>query len=402
MPSATAASIAAAISALLPSSPKSGRRDGERLVVADVGVRARRRKACCRRPACRGRRPRCPRRASRGTTRSGRTASTRTSTSATAARTCAARSPSGSCTAVCPFGNPGGYWKPVGLKYGWRRVEAVVDDPDLHPVPGGLEVRAPELVGADLLRAELGRRARGSGRSARPRRRPAPARASRPRSAAARPRARSRRAGSASGSATPGASVRSRADDRCLLRLDAAQVARVARGEQRAAEDCERRRLQRHDDLGRRHGRRPNPSPGETDGGECRRTEEDERDVVRVRMRGLEPPRPYGHTDLNRARLPIPPHPRGAQCSGVARYDRCREHGPLRELLERAFPDATELDVLDRTGGGDHFQVVVDRTVARRPLARRAAPARLRGARRRRSPTGPSTSCASRRREHRP
>src|SRR6201987_4099031 len=36
----------------------------------------------------------------------------------------------------------------------------------------------------------------------------------------------------------------------------------------------------------------------------------------RVRMRGLEPPRPYGHTDLNRARLPIPPHPRASgQCS---------------------------------------------------------------------------------------
>ena len=32
---------------------------------------------------------------------------------------------------------------------------------------------------------------------------------------------------------------------------------------------------------------------------------------------------------------------------------------PLRELLEGAFPDATELDVVDRTGGGDHFQVVV-------------------------------------------
>ena len=32
---------------------------------------------------------------------------------------------------------------------------------------------------------------------------------------------------------------------------------------------------------------------------------------------------------------------------------------PLRNLLERAFPDATELDVVDRTGGGDHFQVVV-------------------------------------------
>ncbi len=32
---------------------------------------------------------------------------------------------------------------------------------------------------------------------------------------------------------------------------------------------------------------------------------------------------------------------------------------PLRDLLERAFPDATELQVLDRTGGGDHFQVIV-------------------------------------------
>jgi stress-induced morphogen len=32
---------------------------------------------------------------------------------------------------------------------------------------------------------------------------------------------------------------------------------------------------------------------------------------------------------------------------------------PLRTLLEQAFPDATELDVIDRTGGGDHFQVIV-------------------------------------------
>ncbi len=31
----------------------------------------------------------------------------------------------------------------------------------------------------------------------------------------------------------------------------------------------------------------------------------------------------------------------------------------LRALLAQAFPDATELDVSDRTGGGDHFQVVV-------------------------------------------
>jgi stress-induced morphogen len=31
----------------------------------------------------------------------------------------------------------------------------------------------------------------------------------------------------------------------------------------------------------------------------------------------------------------------------------------LRGLLAQAFPDATELDVADRTGGGDHFQVAV-------------------------------------------
>jgi stress-induced morphogen len=31
----------------------------------------------------------------------------------------------------------------------------------------------------------------------------------------------------------------------------------------------------------------------------------------------------------------------------------------LRSLLEQAFPDATELAVRDRTGGGDHFQVFV-------------------------------------------
>jgi stress-induced morphogen len=32
---------------------------------------------------------------------------------------------------------------------------------------------------------------------------------------------------------------------------------------------------------------------------------------------------------------------------------------PLQALLEQAFPDATELSVQDRTGGGDHFQVTV-------------------------------------------
>jgi stress-induced morphogen len=31
----------------------------------------------------------------------------------------------------------------------------------------------------------------------------------------------------------------------------------------------------------------------------------------------------------------------------------------LQRLLQAAFPDATELSVEDRTGGGDHFQVTV-------------------------------------------
>ena len=47
-------------------------------------------------------------------------------------------------------------------------------------------------------------------------------------------------------------------------------------------------------------------------------------------------------------------------CLSLSRsYDRSVTIQPLRELLERAFPDASELDVIDRTGGGDHFQVVV-------------------------------------------
>jgi stress-induced morphogen len=35
------------------------------------------------------------------------------------------------------------------------------------------------------------------------------------------------------------------------------------------------------------------------------------------------------------------------------------EADAIRGLLEAAFPEATSLDVEDRTGGGDHFQVTV-------------------------------------------
>jgi stress-induced morphogen len=33
--------------------------------------------------------------------------------------------------------------------------------------------------------------------------------------------------------------------------------------------------------------------------------------------------------------------------------------GRLEELLRRAFPDAPDVAVVDRTGGGDHFHVTV-------------------------------------------
>jgi stress-induced morphogen len=33
--------------------------------------------------------------------------------------------------------------------------------------------------------------------------------------------------------------------------------------------------------------------------------------------------------------------------------------GQLEDLLRDAFPDASELSVVDRTGGGDHFHVTV-------------------------------------------
>ena len=35
------------------------------------------------------------------------------------------------------------------------------------------------------------------------------------------------------------------------------------------------------------------------------------------------------------------------------------DHMAEQTLLESAFPDASQLDVVDRTGGGDHFEVTV-------------------------------------------
>ena len=72
--------------------------------------------------------------------------------------------------------------------------------------------------------------------------------------------------------------------------------------------------------AGRERAAAASPLPESDRGGRCRGSRGGSEDVcLRVRMRGLEPPRPKGHTDLNRARLPIPPHPRGrSQSSGAS------------------------------------------------------------------------------------
>src|SRR3954471_24716036 len=68
--------------------------------------------------------------------------------------------------------------------------------------------------------------------------------------------------------------------------------------------------------------------------------------AVRVRMRGLEPPRPEGHTDLNRARLPIPPHPRawdsvaGCRRGSETRLVRIADGQAAKPLVLNAAPQA--------------------------------------------------------------
>jgi stress-induced morphogen len=44
---------------------------------------------------------------------------------------------------------------------------------------------------------------------------------------------------------------------------------------------------------------------------------------------------------------------------GVSDREEALSTDRLQTLLERAFPDARELAVVDRTGGGDHFHVTV-------------------------------------------
>ena len=286
IPSATAASIAAAISRRVAVEPEV-RASGSSAPCSCRGTRpARRPRGTARRPACRGRRRRSRRRAWRGTSRSatGRTASSRTRRSGAAARTCAGRSPSASSDCVWPFGKPGGYVKPVGSKYACVASTPSSMIADLHPVARGREAGAPELVGADHLRA-LGERGardtvtvdarvgdvRPDLRDARDRRE----RGRRPRSGR---RARSRRRRSGSASAILRARDRREQVPR-RLRLRGGELA--ARTVAWRAEVSDRPKAVSDGafrvtiDLGRRHGACRQAAAGERDGGRSRRSEEE-------------------------------------------------------------------------------------------------------------------------------
>jgi stress-induced morphogen len=85
--------------------------------------------------------------------------------------------------------------------------------------------------------------------------------------------------------------------------------------------------------------------------------------MQRARDDAPRPPRPAGR-DPDRGAAPLcgePPAGRN-RLAGHGYDDAVSTTSPtatLQTLLERAFPDAQELSVVDRTGGGDHFQVSV-------------------------------------------
>src|SRR5947209_19172123 len=67
-----------------------------------------------------------------------------------------------------------------------------------------------------------------------------------------------------------------------------------------------------------------------------------------------------GTRSVGRRTIPSGNRPSSSIRGWYARgYDGAVPTKPLQTLLERAFPDATEVRVEDRTGGGDHFQVTV-------------------------------------------
>src|SRR5581483_10047300 len=96
-----------------------------------------------------------------------------------------------------------------------------------------------------------------------------------------------------------------------------------------------------------------------------------------MRMRGLEPPRGCPHTDLNRARLPIPPHLRGGHCSRLL-FRRCLvAPGTVSRLARVSILLSTAIAAVLLIGGaaqgqpadgGPRVEVVVTIHGAQRPF----------------------------------
>ena len=66
--------------------------------------------------------------------------------------------------------------------------------------------------------------------------------------------------------------------------------------------------------------------------------------VFVVRVKGLEPPWGKPHTDLNRTRLPIPPHPHVAR--KTSEVDNTPAHCAAQEVFQR--PEFLQIEVLQR------------------------------------------------------
>ena len=81
-----------------------------------------------------------------------------------------------------------------------------------------------------------------------------------------------------------------------------------------------------------------------------------------MRMRGLEPPQSYLHTDLNRARLPIPPHPRWRAADDSAR------RRPVRSSLDGPRAHARGLSRSGRFASLSAHSPLSSRGLGRRPL----------------------------------
>ena len=64
---------------------------------------------------------------------------------------------------------------------------------------------------------------------------------------------------------------------------------------------------------------------------------------ISVREEGLEPSHPFGHRNLNPARLPIPPLAR------VVKDDGIRRRGPLHLILWRQLPISSAMAVAANT-----------------------------------------------------